>query len=104
MTSFFAEFAAVSDKIQAQYFLTHIHINTTLECDSAFLFCFRIAAFILPGTADEGETVTEDSITIDGDSGEKYRIDSIHFNSDILEDINEFEELMRWHFFEITVA
>ena len=100
----FVEFEAVSDKIQAQYFLTHICSNTEWEYDSPCIFCFRIAAFILPGTADEGETVTEDSITIDGDSGEKYRIDSIHFNSDILEDINEFEELMRWHFFEITVA
>ena len=103
---FTAEFAAVSDTINAQYFLTRYHSNTLWNLNPVCIFCFRISVFILPGnvTLQDAVGLSEDKLTINYKNGDKYVIDSIHFNSDICADLTEFKELIGLHYYDVTLA
>lgn len=103
---FTAEFAAVSDTINAQYFLTRYHSNTLWNLNPVCIFCFRISVFILPGnvTLQDAVGLSEDKLTINYKNGDKYVIDSIHFNSDICADLTGFKELIGLHYYDVTLA
>ena len=98
-------FSMVSEKIQAQYFVTRFHSNPNWDLNPVCIFGFRIAAFILPGTADISEETPPDKMIarslIDG---LKYKIDSIHFNSDICSDMDEIKNLLEGHFYDVDRA
>ena len=104
LNDFYTDYEAVSKQIQAKYFLTRFHSNTAWDYNPVCIFRFRISAFILPGTAPAPEDTTSVKVTTDSVDGAKYRIDSIHFNSDICSNLEEFEDLMKGHYFEVDLA
>ena len=94
------EYETCSETVQAVNFTTRFHSNTAWEADPINYVYVRISAFVLPGKAsvDEYENAPKKQITSDID-GNKYMIDSIHFNSDIFDDISEFGEFMDMYFY-----
>ena len=93
-----------SEKINAQYFLTKYHSNPSWEFNPVVVFNFRISAFMLPGytTMNEKRNLTKSTFSQDR-FGDNYRVDSIHFNSDICFDLSEFKTLMIWHYYEVDL-
>ncbi len=104
LNDFYTDYEAVSKQIQAKYFLTRFHSNTAWDYNPVCIFRFRISAFILPGTAPAPEDTTGVNVTTDSVDGAKYRIDSIHFNSDICSNFEEFEDLMKGYYFDVNLA
>ncbi len=106
MDDFVTKFATVSDEIQAQYFLTRFHSNTLWSLNPVCILCFRLSAFVLPGymTAELANGLPKKKIVRDNSDGAKYAIDSIHFNSDICFDIEELNDLIDGHYYDISLA
>lgn len=89
---FSMEFESRTEDIQAMYFATRFHSNQQWDADPVNIVIARISAYILPGTvsgyeADKG--LLKKKIT-KGINNEIYIIDSIHFNSDVFNDLSEF--------------
>ncbi len=103
LNDFTTEFATVSDKMQAQYFLTRFHNNTAWDPNMVCIMCFRLSAFVLPGymSADMARGLPRGKCTRDNSDGSRYAIDSIHFNSDICFDVDEFLDLINEHLYAI---
>ena len=93
------EYETHSETVQSSNFATRFHSNTNWEADPINYVYVRISAFVLPGKAsvDVFENAPKKKITSDID-GNKYVIDSIHFNSDIFDDIAEFGEFIDTYF------
>ncbi len=98
---FDVEYAMISDELQAQYLLARFHYDPE-DDNSVCVYCFRLSAFILPGISSvKTDELADDQIATNVSTGEDYRIDSIHFNSDILYDCEELDNLIYDHYFEI---
>lgn len=89
-------YAAESEKLQAQYFLSKFHSNRLWSADPVNILNCRISAFVLPSTvsSEAADALPEDRIAFDTVNGAKYAIDSIHMGSDICFGVSEFEELI----------
>ena len=88
-----------SETVQSANFTTRFHSNTAWEADPINYVYVRISAFVIPSkvSAEALENTPKNKITTDC-NGNKYIIDSIHFNSDIFSDIAEFEKYMDSYF------
>lgn len=51
------EYAAVSDRLQAQYFLSKFHCNLNWDLHLVCILNFRISSFVLPGNISEKKRV-----------------------------------------------
>ncbi len=100
------EYESNSSDIQASYYMTIFHSNRAWEADPVNFLTYRIAAFVLPGHLSEQETkdVPKKELAKNNVSGENYKIESIHFNSNICFDIKEFKRLVEFNLFEICLA
>jgi len=89
-----AEFETQTDDVQAAYFLTRFHSNRRWDADPVNIVNVRISAFILPGTISpkKAKKLPLKKKTINEVSGAEYMIESIHCNSDIFPDFDEFKE------------
>jgi len=105
-TDFTVDFSVESERLQAQYFLTRFHSNKLWNLDPTCIFCFRISAFVLPGFVpdNEAQEFTEGNIAVSYKDGERYKIDSIHVNSDICYDLSSIRDWIKWHFYDISLA
>lgn len=104
--AFTLEYASVSEKIQAQYFITKFFSNHSWDLDPICIFNFRISAFILPaGTStDMAKKLPQNKTTYKTIDGTEYVIDSIHFGTDICDDLDEFAELIDGYYFDPSLA
>lgn len=89
-------YAAESEKLQAQYFLSKFHSNRLWSADPVNILNCRISAFVLPSivSSEVADALPEDRIAFDTVNGAKYAIDSIHMGSDICFGVSEFEKLI----------
>ena len=89
-----AEFETQTDDIQAAYFLTRFHSNTCWDADPVNIVNVRISAFVLPGTISpkKAKKLPLKKKTRNEVTGAEYMIESIHCNSDIFTDFDEFKE------------
>ena len=89
-----AEFDTQTDEIQAAYFLTRFHSNTAWDADPVNIVNARISAFVLPGTISprKAKKLPLKKKTRNEVSGAEYKIESIHCNSDIFPDFDEFKK------------
>jgi hypothetical protein len=55
-------------------------------------------------TAELANGLPKKKIVRDNSDGAKYAIDSIHFNSDICFDIEELNDLIDGHYYDISLA
>ena len=95
LSDFQLEFKYESQDMNAQYYLTRFHSNLNWRINPVCVLCFRISAFLLPGVTPliSVKKISEDIITQNTITGERYRIDSIYVNSDIctgIEDVREW--------------
>ena len=69
------------------------------------ILSLRLAAFLLPGgvSSEISKELSTDKLTTDA-AGNIYKLDSIHFYSDICYTLKEFEELFDWHLGIIDLA
>lgn len=90
-----ATYAAESEKLQAQYFLSKFHSNRNWSADPVNILNCRISAFELPCSISLGKAraAAKDRIANDRKNRIKYMIDSIHVNTDICFGVSEFREL-----------
>ena len=95
-----AEYEAKSKEIQAAYYVTRFHSNKLWEADPVNIVNVRISAFVLPGTVTrrKSKKVLQNKVTKKNTSGADYMIDSIHFNSDVFYDLDEFEDFIGSYF------
>ncbi len=100
------EYSSSSEKISAQYYLTKFHSNHNWNLDPVCIFNIRMSAFVLSGDHDSGvmADMPMNKEAWDYCNGTQYLIDSIHFNSDICFDLDEFKDLMEKVFFDIWYA
>ena len=91
--------------LNASYFLTRFHSNPNWDVNLTNILNLRIAAFLLPGgiNSENSKEISEDKLTTAA-AGNIYKIDSIHFYSDICYTLSEFEELFDWHLGIIDLA
>lgn len=89
-----AEFETQTDDIQAAYFLTRFHSNTCWDADPVNIVNVRISAFVLPGTISpkKAKKLPLKKKTRNEESGAEYMIESIHCNTDIFPDFDEFKK------------
>ena len=89
-----AEFETQTKDVQAAYFLTRFHSNTCWEADPVNIVNARISAFVLPGMISprKAKKLPFKKKTRNEVSGTEYMIESIHCNSDIFPDFDEFKE------------
>ena len=89
-----AEFETQTDDVQAAYFLTRFHSNTSWDADPVNIVNVRVSAFVLPGTISpkKAKKLPLKKKTRNEVSGAEYMIESIHCNSDIFPDYDEFKE------------
>ncbi len=101
-----AEYAAVSEDIQAQYFVTSFHSNRLWDEDPVCIHVYRISAFIIPGEIpfQEASELSKNKTAINYINGNRYMIDSIHFNNDICFDWAEFKQLIGFYRYIIACA
>lgn len=99
------EYDTEDGEIKAHYYLTRFHSNPAWRLNPVCLFNFRISVFILPGFVDKEDVqdIQEDSIVI-RDDDKRYKLDSIHFTSDICYDLSAFKDLMEWHYLDVDLA
>lgn len=102
--SFQVVFETQSDRVQASYLAMRFHSNTLWKADPVCILNFRISAFVLPGAVTVPGKVRKGKLAKNLVTGEQFVIDSIHFNSDICEDVGEFDELMKGHFYDFGLA
>ena len=101
------KYASVSDKLQAQYFLSKFRINWGWDDKNPIcIFNYRLSAFLLPDNVLESDalTIPDDRIATDEKSGIRYVIDSIHVNSDICFGTSEFSDLIDGLIVDIGLA
>lgn len=98
-------YAAESEKLQAQYFLSKFHSNRLWSADPVNILNCRISAFVLPGfiSGEKAGTLPEDKIAFDAAGETKYAIDSIQMGSDICSDVSEFEKLIKGLMVDISM-
>ena len=89
-----AEFETQTDDVQAAYFLTRFHSNTCWDADPVNIVNVRISAFVLPGTISpkKAKKLPLKKKTRNEESGAEYMIESIHCNTDIFSDFDEFKK------------
>ena len=89
-----AEYETQTEDVQAAYFLTRFHSNTNWNADPVNIVNARISAFVLLGTISPRETkkLPLKKKTKNEVSGTEYMIESIHCNSDIFPDLDEFKK------------
>ena len=89
-----AEYETQTEDVKAAYFLTRFHSNTSWNADPVNIVNVRLSIFILPGTASprEAKKLPIGKKTKNEISGVEYKIESIHCNSDIFSDFDEFKE------------
>ncbi len=89
-----AEFETQDNDVQAAYFLTRFHSNTAWDADPVNVVNCRLSVFVLPGTVSPGKakSISENKKTTNMINGVGYVIDSIHCNSDIFTDMDEFKK------------
>lgn len=95
-----AEFETQEKDIQAAYCITRFHSNLNWDANPVNIVTSRISAFNMPGIVSPEKIVnlSADKKTKNNINGEEYMIDSIHFNSDIFNDLTEFEEYLDSYF------
>ena len=95
-----AEFETQERDIQAAYFVTRFHSNLNWDANPVNIVTSRISAFNMPGIVSTEKVVNlpADKKTKNHINGEEYMIDSIHFNSDIFNDLTEFEKYLDSYF------
>ena len=81
-----------SEQMKALYYFSKFRCDRDWALNHFSILNYRISSFILPGTFPEKKAaeLPEDKIVYDITTGEKYVMDSIHINSDICSNINEF--------------
>lgn len=91
---YYAEFETQTEDIQAAYFLTRFHSNTKWDADPVNIVNARISVFVLPGTISprKAKKLPLNKKTRNKVSGAEYMIESIHCNSDIFSDFDEFKK------------
>ena len=89
-----AEFETQTDDVQAAYFLTRFHSNTCWDADPVNIVNVRISAFVLPGmiSPKKAKKLPLKKKTRNEESAAEYMIESIHCNSDIFPDFDEFKK------------
>ena len=89
-----AEFETQDKDIQAAYFLTRFHSNTAWEADPVNVVNCRLSVFVLPSTIYPGKakSIPANKKTTNTVNDVEYVIDSIHCNSDIFTDMDEFKK------------
>ena len=94
-----AEFETQTDEIQAAYFLTRFHSNTAWDEDPVNIVNARISVFVLPGTISprKAKNLPLKKKTRNEVSGAEYMIESIHCNSDIFPDFDEFKKYIAYY-------
>lgn len=88
-----AEYETQTEDVQAAYFLTRFHSNTNWEADPVNIVNVRISVFILPETTSprEAKKLPVSKKTQNVITDVEYMIESIHCNSDIFSDFDEFK-------------
>ena len=76
------------------YFLTRFHSNTCWSADPVNIVNVRVSTFVLPGTITpkKAKNLPLKKKTRNDVSGAEYMIESIHCNSDIFPDMDEFKK------------
>ena len=89
-----AEFETQDNDIQAAYFLTRFHSNTAWDADPVNVVNCRLSVFVLPSTISprKAKDTSDNKKTTNKINGVEYVIDSIHCNSDIFTDVDEFKK------------
>ena len=94
-----AEYEARTEDVQAAYFVTRFCSNDQWEANPICIVNSRLSVFILPGTVSRKEA---NNLPVKKTrklaTGEEFVIDSIHVNSDIFQDMDEFEEYIDSYF------
>ena len=100
------QYELVSERLQAQYFLSKFHSNRKWDLDPVCILNFKLASFVLPRTisAQEVVDIPADRIVCDIKSGTRYVIDSIHMNSDICSNLSELNSLIERFMYNIGLA
>ncbi len=94
-----AEYEARTEDVQAAYFVTRFHSNDQWEADPVNVVNARMSAYVLPGTVPRKsvENLKKKKARKEK-TKEEFVIDSIHFNSDIFYDMEEFEKYLDSYF------
>ena len=94
-----AEYEARTEDVQAVYFVTRFCSNDQWEANPICIVNSRLSVFILPGTVSRKDANNLPvKKTRKQSTGEEFVIDSIHVNSDIFHDMDEFEEYIDSYF------
>ena len=94
-----AEYEARTEDVQAAYFVTRFHSNDQWEADPVNVVNARMSAYVLPGTVPRKSVENlKKKKTRKEKTKEEFVIDSIHFNSDIFYDMDEFEKYLDSYF------
>ena len=94
-----AEYEAITEDVQAAYFVTRFHSNDQWEADPVNVVNARMSAYVLPGTIPRKSVENlKKKKTRKEKTKEEFVIDSIHFNSDIFYDMDEFEKYLDSYF------
>ena len=94
-----AEYEARTEDVQAAYFVTRFHSNDQWEADPVNVVNARMSAYVLPGTVPRKSVENlKKKKTRKEKTKEEFVIDSIHFNSDIFYDMEEFEKYLDSYF------
>ena len=100
------EYESWSKTVRASYFVTRFHSDPLWEADPVCLLNFRLSVFVLPGTISpcKSKRFSANKLACETINGDQYVIDSIHFNTDICFNLQEFEKLIDAYFYEISLA
>ena len=94
-----AEYEDRTEDVQAAYFVTRFHSNDQWEADPVNVVNARMSAYVLPGTVPRKSVENlKKKKTRKEKTKEEFVIDSIHFNSDIFYDMDEFEKYLDSYF------
>jgi len=94
-----AEYESRTEDIQAAYFVTRFHSNRAWDADPVNVVNVRMSAYVLPGTVPRKSVENlKKKKTRKEKTKEEFVIDSIHFNSDIFYDMDEFEKYLDSYF------
>ncbi len=101
-----AKYAAVSEVVKAQYFVTRFHSNPLWSLNPICVLKYRISAYVLPAGVSDQEAAehSEKKRVRESITGEQYIIDSIYHNSDICYDKEELYDLIGSYYYIIAVT